>query len=81
MPFGIIDCTPKDGRLLPGSEFLIDDKRSTNGIDGEEAGRLKCVTHKVIAPFFHSALTMNVLGKCQLLKASGNGDDPRAPAQ
>lgn len=56
MPFGIIDCTPKDGRLLPGSEFLIDDRRSTNGIDGGEAGRLKCVTHKVSAFFQSCAL-------------------------
>lgn len=48
MPFGIVDCKLPGGRLLPGSEFLIDDKHSLNGAEGEETVRLKRVTHKVV---------------------------------
>lgn len=48
MPFGIVDCKLRDGRLLPGSEFLIDDKHSVHCVDGEEAVRLKRVTYKVV---------------------------------
>ncbi|KAJ4415147.1 hypothetical protein N0V82_007517 [Gnomoniopsis sp. IMI 355080] len=48
MPFGIVDCKLPEGRLLPGSEFLIDDKHSVHGAEGEETVRLKRVTHKGI---------------------------------
>lgn len=71
---------PPHGRLLPGSEFLIDDKRSIHGVDSEEAGRLKHVSHKVIGSY-PLLSTCSVLDECQLLKASGNGDDPHTPAQ
>lgn len=46
MPFGIIDARLKGDGLLPGSEYLIDDRRGAPGVEGEIT-QLKRVTYRV----------------------------------
>lgn len=49
MPFGIIDCSLRDGKLLPGSEQLVKTSLGPAHIEADAADvpNLKRVTYKV----------------------------------